>query len=116
MLDEWDPRRGRTGRPWRRLVAAVCPPGSVCALCGHPIVFGLRRNHPRGPSVDHITPLSEGGHPTASWNLRPAHFGCNAGRRRRRELRLTASRAVLPVGTSVPLHGRASRARLEVSQ
>ena len=43
---------------------------------------GLRRNHPHGPSLDHITDLQYGGHPTARWNLRPAHFGCNAGKRR----------------------------------
>jgi len=87
-LSEWDPRRGRQGREWRALVREMCPPGSLCAVpvCLYPeldriIVFGLRRNHPHGPSLDHITPLSMGGHPTARWNLRPAHFGCNAGRR-----------------------------------
>ena len=60
-LDEWDPRRGRQGRTWRKLVAVVCPPGSLCEMpvCLYPwldrvIVFGLRRNHPHGPSVDHI--------------------------------------------------------------
>ena len=88
-LDEWDPRRGRGGRTWRNLVAELCPPGSVCQVpvCLYPelhrvIVFGLRRNHPHGPSLDHITDLQYGGHPTARWNLRPAHFGCNAGKRR----------------------------------
>lgn len=87
-MSEWDPRRGRQGREWRALVREMCPPGSLCAVpvCLYPeldrvIVFGLRRNHPHGPSLDHITPLSMGGHPTARWNLRPAHFGCNAGRR-----------------------------------
>ena len=86
-LDEWDQRRGRQGRAWRTLVKALCPPGSVCEIpvCKMPsrvIVFGLRRNHPLGPSLDHIEDLQYGGHPTARWNLRPAHFGCNAGKRR----------------------------------
>ncbi|TQL58541.1 HNH endonuclease [Rarobacter faecitabidus] len=85
MLDEWDPRRGRQGRPWRRLVAQVCPPGSLCEVpaCRKPtreIIFGLRPRHPLGPSVDHIVPLEDGGHPTALWNLRPAHYGCNSAR------------------------------------
>jgi len=90
-LSEWDPRRGRRGRQWRRLVAEVCPPGSMCEVerCLYPelgrvIVFGLRPNHPHGPSVDHIVRLNDGGHPTARSNLRPAHFGCNAGWRRGR--------------------------------
>ena len=79
-LDEWDPRRGRGGNPnWRRLVKELCPPGSmceipVCKMASRIIVFGLRRNHPLGPSLDHIEDLQYGGHPTARWNLRPAHF------------------------------------------
>lgn len=82
-LSEWDPKRGRQGGTWRRLVKLVCQPGSVCAICKGakgPIIFGLRRNHPLGPSVDHIVPLSKGGHPTAIWNLQPSHFGCNAAK------------------------------------
>ncbi|WP_051681720.1 hypothetical protein [Cellulomonas sp. HZM] len=86
---EWDPTRGRQGRAWRALVKQLCPPGSLCErpVCLYPeldrvIVFGLRRNHPHGPSLDHIVRLADGGHPTARWNLRPAHFGCNAGWRR----------------------------------
>lgn len=77
LLDEWDPKRGRTGRPWRRLVRTYCPPGSVCAWCGELILFGLRPRHPLGPSLDHITALADGGHPTAPWNLQPMHLGCN---------------------------------------
>lgn len=97
-LTEWDPRRGREGRAWRRLVEQLCPPGSVCALClgaRGPILFGLRRNHPLGPSLDHIVPLSRGGHPTAPWNLQPAHFGCNARKQagRTRPARYRPSRA-----------------------
>lgn len=76
-LDEWDPRRGRNGRPWRRLVATYCTPGSACAWCGEEILFGLRPRHPLGPSLDHILALIDGGHPTAPWNLQPMHLGCN---------------------------------------
>lgn len=93
MLDEWDPRRGRQGRQWRRLVDELCPPGSLCEIpeCSKPtrlILFGLRPGHPMGPSLDHIVPLDEGGHPTARSNLRPAHVGCNSARgNRRRKVR-----------------------------
>ncbi|WP_228373394.1 HNH endonuclease [Demequina gelatinilytica] len=84
-LNEWDPRRGRGGRRWRELTREVCPPGSMCEAerckaSTREIIFGLRRNHPLGPSVDHIVSLKKGGHPTARENLRPAHFGCNSSR------------------------------------
>ncbi|MGZ0067850.1 HNH endonuclease [Microbacterium arborescens] len=66
-------------------MAIVVPPGAECWLCRGrrgPILRGLRPRHPLGPSLDHVVPASRGG----TWdlsNLRPAHFGCNAGRRDR---------------------------------
>lgn len=68
-----------SGRERQRMLAIVCPPGATCWLCHEPITFGLRPRHPRGPSMDHVTPRSKGG----TWdlpNLRPAHYGCNAAR------------------------------------
>jgi hypothetical protein len=99
-MSEWDPRRGRGGRKWRRLVKELCPPGSVCCICGGakgPILFGLRHNHPLGPSLDHIVDLQFGGHPTDPRNLRPAHFGCNAGKRVKPGPRSTSPRPFPPV-------------------
>jgi len=99
---EWDPRRGREGREWRRLVRELCPPGSVCEIpeCDKPtreILFGLRPRHPMGPSLDHIVPLFDGGHPTDPANLRPAHLGCNAARENRlRARRAAAARRFQP--------------------
>jgi len=86
VLSEWDPRRGRQGRTWRRLVQQLCPPGSVCQAtpCRYLretdglILFGLRHNHPWGPSLHHLVSPLDGGHPTDPRNLVPAHFGCNA--------------------------------------
>ena len=81
QYDEWDPARGRGGRQWERLKDIVCPPGSYCAICGKEIIFeGLPPRHPLGRSVDHIIPISAGGHPTDLANLRPAHYGCNSRR------------------------------------
>lgn len=101
-LSEWDPRRGRQGREWRRLLDELCPPGSVCEIpeCDKPtrlILFGLRARHPMSRSLDHITPLFDGGHPTDPANLRPAHLGCNAARENRlRALRNAAARTYRP--------------------
>lgn len=77
---EFDPKKGRGGRQWRKLREIVCPPGSICWLCGKPIIFGLRPRHPMGPSVDHVISLKNHGHPTDLRNLRPAHYGCNSAR------------------------------------
>lgn len=92
-VGEWDPRRGRQGRTWRRLLAELVTPGTECAVpecdkATREILFGLRPNHPLGPSLDHIVPLEYGGHPTARWNLRPAHFGCNSARGNRARRRV----------------------------
>ncbi|MFG6277936.1 HNH endonuclease signature motif containing protein [Microbacterium sp. S16(2024)] len=70
---------------YARLLGIVCPRGSVCWLCRGrrgPIRFDLRARHPLGPSLDHVIPASKGG-TWDLWNLRPAHFGCNARRRDR---------------------------------
>jgi 5-methylcytosine-specific restriction endonuclease McrA len=77
-LAETDPRRGRSGRPWERAKAELFVPGASCGICHGEIVFGLRRNHPAGPSLDHIVSLARGGHPTARENLQIVHFGCNS--------------------------------------
>jgi 5-methylcytosine-specific restriction endonuclease McrA len=92
VLDEWDPRRGRGGRPWARIKAELFVPGAICYRCREPIEYGLRRNHPRGPSVDHILSLEMGGHPTARENLAVAHFGCNSSKGDGRPKKSTAPR------------------------
>ena len=63
MLNPTDPKRGRSGRPWRRIRAQLLATTDVCWLCGH---HGSQ-------SIDHVIPLSKGGHPTSLDNLRPAH-------------------------------------------
>ena len=82
-LDEWDPKRGRSGRQWERLKKELYVEGAQCEMpiCkqgSRDIVFGLRKRHPLGPSLDHKVPLKQGGHPTARSNIRVAHYGCNS--------------------------------------
>lgn len=73
-------RRGRSGRPYRRLRVLLKAVGSnVCWLCAQPIDMDLPPRHPLAWSLDHAIPLSvrpdlaldEG-------NAREAHLGCNA--------------------------------------
>lgn len=79
-FSEFDKRKGRGGREWERLKDLVCPPGSVCWLCGKVIRFDVPPRHPLSRSVDHVVALELGGHPTALANLRPAHYGCNSSK------------------------------------
>lgn len=79
----------RSTRRWKALVVELCPPGAECSICHGvrgPILFGLRPRHPLGPSLDHVRPASRCTYAYELWepaNLKPAHFGCNAGKRDR---------------------------------
>lgn len=88
LIDGWRPvresravpidRRGRQGRPWRRMRAAVLAASDVCWICGHQ----------GADSVDHLHPLARGGSALDPSNLAPAHHNpcptcgrrCNASR------------------------------------
>lgn len=93
-LDEWDPKRGRSGREWERLKRKFFLPGSYCAICNTEISFDRRPRHPLGPSLDHITALIDGGHPTAEYNIQLVHLGCNVRKEnaRRRQVARPMSR------------------------
>ena len=48
-----------------------------CALCGLPVDFNIKFPHPLSPCIDHIIPVSKGGHPSAIENMQLAHMCCN---------------------------------------
>ncbi len=50
---------------------------SICAICGRPVDMSLKSPDPMAPTVDHIIPVSKGGHPSDINNLQLAHFICN---------------------------------------
>lgn len=79
-LDEWDPKRGRGGRPYERLKKLIYQ-REVCWICGKPCQYDVGPRHPMAPSVDHRIPLKHGGHPTAVENAELAHYGCNSSRK-----------------------------------
>ena len=49
----------------------------ICALCGKPVDFKLKFPHPLSPCIDHIIPVSKGGHPSDLKNSQLAHMTCN---------------------------------------
>lgn len=76
-LEEWDPKRGRGGRPWRELCKTILVPGVCCAWCEFEIDLTLPAYSRWSGTVDHIIKLEDGGHPTARWNLQAMHRRCN---------------------------------------
>ena len=50
---------------------------TVCGICSKPVEFSYKAPHPLSPTVDHIIPVSKGGHPSDISNLQLAHRCCN---------------------------------------
>lgn len=50
---------------------------TVCGICGQQVDKTLKYPNPLAPCVDHIIPLSKGGHPSSITNLQLAHWTCN---------------------------------------
>ena len=63
--------------PYRKNRRAIIAAGDVCAICGRPIDKTLRFPDPMSASVDHIIPISKGGHPSDPQNLQLTHLICN---------------------------------------
>lgn len=49
----------------------------ICGICGKPVDKSLSYPHPLSPCIDHIIPISKGGHPSDLENLQLAHWTCN---------------------------------------
>ena len=49
----------------------------VCGICGQEVDKTIPYPHPMSPTIDHIIPISKGGHPSALENLQLAHRWCN---------------------------------------
>lgn len=50
---------------------------NTCGICGKPVDMSLKYPDPLAPCVDHIIPVSKGGHPSDIENLQLAHWTCN---------------------------------------
>lgn len=49
----------------------------VCGICGLPVDMTLKSPDPMSKTIDHIIPVSKGGHPSDLANLQLAHRCCN---------------------------------------
>ena len=68
----------RTVAGWRRLVIGLLAErdGWLCQICGDPIDPTLTYPDRKGPSVDHVVPLSKGGTNVVE-NVQLTHLTCN---------------------------------------
>ena len=57
--------------------AKILATQDICAICGKPVDKSLKSPHPLSATVDHIIPVSKGGHPSDIANLQLAHRCCN---------------------------------------
>lgn len=56
--------------------------GWICGLCREPVDRELRYPNPKSPSLDHVIPLSRGGHHVLE-NVQLAHLTCNVKKQAR---------------------------------
>ena len=68
---------GETRTAYLKNARRIRQTGEVCGICGHPIDKRLRYPDPMAASVDHIVPISRGGHPSDLDNLQLTHWCCN---------------------------------------
>lgn len=66
----------------------------ICGICGLPVDKSLKSPDPMSKTVDHIIPVSKGGHPFDLDNLQLAHRCCN---------RQKGTRLFIEPGTNRPL-------------
>ena len=50
---------------------------NTCGICGKPVDFSIKSPGPLSAVIDHIIPVSKGGHPSDMDNLQLAHWTCN---------------------------------------
>ena len=68
---------GRHEREYDKNRRLILSRDEVCAICGQPVDRHFKFPHPMSASVDHIIPVSKGGHPSAISNLQLTHLICN---------------------------------------
>ncbi|MBR1555402.1 MAG: HNH endonuclease, partial [Oscillospiraceae bacterium] len=70
----------------------------TCGICGNPVDFSLKFPHPLSPCIDHIIPVSKGGHPSEISNLQLAHLCCNRQKSDKLAVRTESAYQKDPVG------------------
>lgn len=70
-------RRGTHETQFRKNQQIIYKTQEICGICGRPVDMSLKFPDPMSRCIDHIVPISRGGHPSAMSNLQLAHLVCN---------------------------------------
>lgn len=70
-------RYGEHRTAFEKNSARIYASQTTCGICGKPVDFSLKYPHPFSKCIDHIIPVSRGGHPSDIDNLQLAHWSCN---------------------------------------
>ena len=70
-------RFGEHRTAYEKNVKRIYATQTCCGICGKPVDFSLKYPHPLSKCIDHIIPVSKGGHPSDIDNLQLAHWSCN---------------------------------------
>ena len=70
-------RDGTHRKQFEKNKAWIYATQDVCGICGRPVDKTLKYPHPLSKCIDHIIPVSKGGHPSDKDNLQLAHWTCN---------------------------------------
>jgi 5-methylcytosine-specific restriction endonuclease McrA len=101
-MNNWDRIVSGHGGQLERNRKRIYATQTICGICGRPVNFDLKYPHPLSPTIDHIIPVSKGGHPSDIDNLQLAHRCCNRAKsdklveRRTESREATLSPRVLP--------------------
>lgn len=71
---------------------------NICRICGKPVDKKLKYPHPGSPTIDHIIPISRGGHPSDINNLQLAHMSCNRAKANKLMIENRTGKAVVNPG------------------
>ena len=95
--DHNGPQRAQFNSNKQRIYATQ----TVCGICGNPVDFGLKVPHPLSPCIDHIIPVSKGGHPSDIGNLQLAHLCCNRQKSDKLVAKVDFAQQKEPIGNRV---------------
>ena len=70
-------RQGSHRATFERNKKIIFKTQSVCGICGKSVDLSLKPPNPLAACIDHIIPVSKGGHPSDINNLQLAHWSCN---------------------------------------
>lgn len=70
-------RIGSHRQSYQRNRKIILATQDVCGICGQPVDKQLPSTDPMSATIDHIIPISKGGHPSDLNNLQLAHWCCN---------------------------------------